>query len=318
MPERGSDAPNRPVMRARGLTKWFGQVAAVSDLSLELSAGEALALVGPNGAGKTTTLLMLATLLPPDSGEILIMGLDARDPFSVRPLIGFMPDVLGVYPEMLVGEYLEFFARAYAIEERLIGYSIREAASFAGLENILDSPAGNLSRGMLQRVSLARAILHDPPVLLLDEPAAGLDPRSRTEFRHMILELRRKGKSIIISSHVLSDLEEISTRIAIIEEGRIRINEQMDVFVGNARGSRTFRVIAAGDGERAHGLLKERSDIGNLRWDGEALLFELHRKSDAASDVLRNLVEAGVQIEGFSEVPFSLEKAYLARTSAHE
>jgi len=318
MPERRSEEAAAPVMEARGLTKSFGATRAVSDLGFRLSAGETLALVGPNGAGKTTTLLMLATLLPPDSGEITVMGRSARDPFRVRPLIGFMPDVLGVYPEMLVGEYLEFFARAYAIEESLLGYSIREAATFAGLEEILDAPAAGLSRGMLQRVSLARALLHDPPVLLLDEPAAGLDPRSRTEFRQMLLELRRKGKAIVISSHVLADLEEVSTRIAVIEEGRVLCNEEMDVFVKKAGRMRTFRVSAGGDGGHAYSLLKERPDLTGLRWDGEELLFELSRDGAAAAQVLRALVEGGVQVEGFAEVPFSLEKAYLVRTSAPE
>jgi ABC-2 type transport system ATP-binding protein len=303
-----------PVLSARAISKSFGSVQAVSNLSLDLEPGEALALVGPNGAGKTTTLRMLATLLPHDSGDITIMGRSAKDPFNVRHFIGYMPDVLGVYPEMLVSEYLEFFARAYGIEEHLISYAMDEVTAFAGLEPFLGSPAYGLSRGMLQRVSLARALLHDPPVLLLDEPAAGLDPRSRSEFRQMLMQLRVKGKAAVISSHILSDLEETCTRIAVMDHGEIQLNEEMAQFLARSRGLRTFRVTVCGDREKAHAILAGRSDAAALRWDGETLLFEFTGNHSKASEVLGNLVREGVEVEGFAEIPLSLEQAYLART----
>jgi ABC-2 type transport system ATP-binding protein len=306
-----------PVVTVRGLSKRFGATLAVDDVSFTLEAGEMLALVGPNGAGKSTTLRMLATLLPPDRGEIHILGLSVRDPFPVRRKIGFMPDVLGIYPEMLVGEYLEFFARAYEIEERLIGYSINEVSSFAGLEQMLETPAAGLSRGMLQRVALARALLHDPAVLLLDEPAAGLDPRSRAEFRQMLLELRKKGKTAVISSHVLSDLEETCNRIAVIEEGRLQVLETMSVFLERARGDRTYRVALAAGAERAHAILAERPEVSRLRWEGDTLVFEMPREKGVAARLLRALVgEEEIEVEAFAEVAVSLEEAYLVRTDA--
>lgn len=304
-----------PVLRVRELGKSFFNVIAVTHVSFELMPGETLALVGPNGAGKTTTLRMLATLLPPDFGEVSIMGCSARNPFKVRHFIGFMPDVLGVYPEMLVGEYLEFFARAYEIDEHMLNYSIREAVAFTGLESLLGAPTAGLSRGMLQRVSLARALLHDPPLLLLDEPAAGLDPQARSEFRHMLMALRKKGKAAVISSHVLSDLEETCTSIAVMDKGRINANEEMSVFLEKSRKTRTFRVTSTGDQERIFQMLSGRSDISGLRWDGETLLFELAQDHASGAQVLRSLVVEGMQVEGFSEIPLSLEQAYLARTT---
>ena len=304
-----------PVVVARGLSKRFDGTQAVDDLSFQLEAGDVLALVGPNGAGKSTTLRMLATLLIPDSGEFTLLGKSSSDPFAIRRLIGFMPDVLGIYPEMLVEEYLEFFARAYEIDESLIAYRINEVSAFARIESLLDAPAVGLSRGMLQRVALARALLHDPPLLLLDEPAAGLDPRARVELRQMLFELRAKGKTAIISSHVLSDLEETCNRIAVLENGRLQALESMRVFVERARGPLTYRAAFGYGADRAHGLLSAREDVTHLRWEGESLLFELSREKAIAPTILRALAsDADIAVESFTEVTLSLEKAYLART----
>lgn len=305
----------QPALSTRGLVKYFGALTAVANVNLDLKPGETLALVGPNGAGKTTTLRLLATLLPPDGGTIAIMGKSARDPFPVRHFIGYMPDVLGVYPEMLVGEYLEFFARAYEIKDHLIGYCIRETAAFTGLEKLLDAPAAGLSRGMLQRVSLARALLHDPPVLLLDEPAAGLDPHSRAEFRHILMGLRNRGKAVIISSHILSDLEETCSAIALMDRGRIRLIEGMGDFLKRAGSTRTFRVTSGKEHEKMFALMSGRKDISGLRWDGETLMFEMAKENGNAAGVLRSLVLEGIEVDGFTEIPLSLEKAYLAHTS---
>lgn len=302
---------DRIVLSASGLRKSFGLIEAVSDLSLVLRAGETIALIGPNGAGKTTTLRILSTLLSQDEGNIIIMGQDTKDPFKVRHFIGYMPDVLGIYPEMLVWEYLEFFARCYQIEEHLIEFRIQEVASFAGLENLLDVQTSDLSRGMIQRVSLARAILHDPPILLLDEPAAGLDPNSRSEFRHRLHVLRNKGKATIISSHLLSDLEETCTHIALMNKGRIILIEEMATFLKKSKVMRTFRVNVLKDNERVLAFLSEQKNISGLRWDGESLLFESTLENEGAVKILRSLVEEGFEVEGFSEVPLSLEDAYL-------
>jgi len=303
----------QPMLRMRGVSKSFGFTPAVRDVSFDLMPGQVLALVGSNGAGKTTTLRMLATLLPPDTGEIAIMGHSVADPFKVRPLLGFMPDVLGIYPEMLVGEYLEFFARAYNIPENMIDYCINEAVSFTGLQQMLPAPAAGLSRGILQRVALARALLHDPPVLLMDEPAAGLDPRSRADFRYMLLELRRKGKTVIISSHVLADLEDTCSHIAVIDHGVLMAFETMGTFLERAQRTRTWKVRVNGASDPTFKMLQSLPNVANLRYHGETMLFETPFGTKGA-EILRNLVSADAEIEEFAEVPLSLEEAYLART----
>jgi ABC-2 type transport system ATP-binding protein len=206
----------------RGLTKKYGDLTAVEDLSLDIEEGAIFGFVGPNGAGKTSTIRMMATLLRPSSGDIWIAGhsvlSDSRD---VRRSIGYMPDYFGVYPDMLVWEYLDFFGACYHIPEPRRNQLVEELLELVDLSHRSSDPVESLSRGMRQRLSLARTLVHDPQVLLLDEPASGLDPRARVEIRELLVELARLGKTVFFSTHILSDVAEISTRIGIIEAGRL-------------------------------------------------------------------------------------------------
>lgn len=300
------------VLEAQGLTKSFGETRALTDVSFSLAQGESLALLGPNGAGKTTTLRILATLLKPDQGSFKVLG--RSDPYQVRRLIGYMPDVLGIYPEMQVKEYLEFFARAYQLGNTQRRERIEAMVAFAGLEGWLERPLEGMSRGQLQRVALARALLHDPLLLLLDEPAAGLDPRSRLEFRRLLQELRQRGKTVVISSHVLSDLEDTSSHIAVIEQGALLCLEPMHDFLEKTAAHATYRLSLVGDLQPAMDFLKRHPRVHAVRLEGGEVLVELTRVDGLARDLLRELVEQKLEVEGFAEVTLSLEQAYLART----
>lgn len=204
------------------LTKRYGELVAVEDLNLEVDEGAIFGFVGPNGAGKTSTIRMMATLLQPTSGDIQIAGHSVSgDPREVRRVIGYMPDYFGVYHDMLVWEYLDFFGTCYNIPEAKRRPLVEELLELVDLSHRKSDQVENLSRGMKQRLSLARTLVHDPQVLLLDEPASGLDPRARVEIRELLVELARLGKTIFFSTHILSDVAEISTSVGIIEAGHL-------------------------------------------------------------------------------------------------
>jgi len=209
-------------IRTEGLTKLYRGVTALRDLDLEIEEGDAFGFIGPNGAGKSTTIKILATLVRPSGGLAEVCNISVKsNPEKVKPLIGYMPDVLGIYDDMLVGEYLEFFAAAYRIRGVQRKRKIDEVLELTDLVKKYDQPVKGLSRGMGQRLGLARALLHDPAVLLLDEPAAGLDPRARIEFKELVQQLRSMGKTLLISSHILSEIGEMCNTIGIIEAGRL-------------------------------------------------------------------------------------------------
>ena len=217
-----------PVARASGLIKNFGDVRAVDGVSFELPAGTVVGLIGANGAGKTTTLRMLATLEVPDSGNVSVGGADClNEPRAARARIGWMPDHTGHYPNTLVVDYLDFFARAHGLRGSGRVERLREVMAFTDLLRLEARPMKGLSKGELQRLSLARTLLHNPELLILDEPAAGLDPKARIEFRNLVHLLRDQGKTLIISSHILSELGELCDRLIFMDRGRI-------VFEGRA------------------------------------------------------------------------------------
>jgi ABC-2 type transport system ATP-binding protein len=209
-------------IEVKNLTKVFGKTVAVDDLSMSFSGGEILGFVGPNGSGKTTTMNILATLDEPTAGDVLADGMSVSEyPDKARRVIGFMPDYLPGQSNITVWEYLDFFARVYGWRGGELHRRVEEVIGFAGLEPIRDKTLAALSRGMKQRVSLARAMVHDPDVLIMDEPANGLDPRARIEFREYAKRLADAGKAVFISSHILADLNEICSGCVIIERGRL-------------------------------------------------------------------------------------------------
>lgn len=231
-----------PAVHAVGLTKRYGSLVAVDDLHLEVPSGSIFGLIGPNGAGKSTTFAMMASLLSPTSGSLRVMGADpADDPASLRRRLGYMPDALGVYDNLRVVEYLEFFAASYRVPRRQWPRLVDELLELVELTVKRNSMVNDLSRGMKQRLSLARSLVHDPDLLVLDEPASGLDPRARVELRDLLRGLNAMGKTIIISSHILAELEEVCSHVAIMEAGRLLASGPPRQILDQLGGSRTVR-----------------------------------------------------------------------------
>lgn len=305
----------------RGLTKVYRGTVALADLDLTIRQGDAFGFIGPNGAGKSTTIRILSTLVRPSGGTAEVFGHSVvRDPDAVKPLIGYMPDVLGIYDDMLVGEYLEFFAAAYRIRGEARTKKIGEVLELTDLVAKRDQPVKGLSRGMGQRLGLARCLLHDPMLLLLDEPAAGLDPRARIEFKELVGELRRMGKTLIISSHILSEIGEMCNTIGIIERGKLLYAGPIDEArrrLGDEQGRVVrIRVVEEGDDGRNANAVMDRfrghPDVTALRPGVPGEVFVRLREgvtdtSFLAADVLKT----GLRLVHFSEDEMSLEEIFL-------
>ncbi|MGH3370679.1 MAG: ABC transporter ATP-binding protein [Nocardioidaceae bacterium] len=283
-------------VRTAGLTKRYGDLFAVRDLDLVIPRGAVYGLIGPNGAGKTTTMAMLATLLRPTAGASEVLGIDpVRDPLAVRKRVGYMPDLLGVYDDLRVVEYLEFFAGAYRIPRREWAGLISGLLELVDLAGKHDAHVNGLSRGMKQRLSLARALVHDPELLILDEPASGLDPRARIDLRTLLVTLQEMGKTVLISSHILPELQEVCTDVAIMEAGRLLAAGPPRTILDQLGGSRTVRVVVATETGREERTYNVVDDIDQTR-------------------LLRSLLDEGVQVLEFTQAGGSLEELFLAIT----
>jgi len=294
------------------VTKRFGATTAVAGLTLSVRAGEIFGFIGPNGAGKTTTIRMAATLIAPDSGTVSVLGHStAGDVQAVRKLIGYMPDYAGIYQGLLVREYLEFFAACYGIPAEKREALIDDLLALTELTSKAKEPATALSRGMKQRLSLARALVHDPKVLFLDEPASGLDPRARVEIRELLRELARMGKTIFVSSHILSELEELCDRVAIIEKGKLRFEGRLARLLAR-RGS--WRVRVREDPGRAVEALGGAPFVAAVEGaDG----FVCIRLADGVTDpgeIAGHLAARGLHLTGLEPDILTLEDAFLALT----
>jgi ABC-2 type transport system ATP-binding protein len=253
-------------IRTEGLTKRFGDLFAVDGLDLDVPRGSVFGLIGPNGAGKTTTFAILASLVSPTSGTVEVGGLDpAADPRGVRRMIGYMPDVMGVYDGLRVGEYLEFFAAAYRLPHDRWPALVDGLLELVDLGGKRDAMVDSLSRGMKQRLSLARALVHDPDILILDEPASGLDPRARIDLRALIAELAAMGKTVVISSHILTELEEMCSHVAILEAGRLLAQGPPGEIGAGLAGRRTVIVRLAGGEVRRHEVVDEAEQAALVR-----------------------------------------------------
>ena len=317
-------------VRVEHVTRRFGRTLAVDDLSFSFGGGNVFAFVGPNGAGKTTTMRMMATLDVPDEGRILIDDLDvAVDPEQARRRIGYMPDNLPTHRDVDVADYLDFFARSYGLRRAERLPMIADVVDFTNLGGILHKSLRSLSKGMKQRVSLARALIHDPDLLIMDEPAAGLDPRARVELRELIRALTDRGKAVLISSHILTELAEIADGAVIIERGRlIRAGALADLVNGSAD--------AAGDspnGEGAGGgppqatqrlairvrdrpedlrrVLLETPNIREARPSGRFVEAVLAGDEDDACDLLAELLRKEFRILEFKQVEADLERLFM-------
>ena len=297
-------------------TKRYGEFVAVDDLSFSIGKGEIFGFIGPNGAGKSTTIRFLATLLRPTAGEGRVAGFSVtHDPMSVRRVIGFMPDDFGVYDGMKVWEFLDFFAVAYEIPRSYRKKIIGEVLELLELTHKKDDYVNGLSKGMKQRLCLAKTLVHDPPVLILDEPASGLDPRARLEMKALLNELKQMGKTILISSHILSELADFCTSIGIIERGKMLAAGSIQEIQQQIRSHRVLKVRVLDEAtERAATMLRDDASIRAVETYDHTITAEFEGQDPDMARLLYSLVQSGIVVQSFSEEPLSLEEVFMMIT----
>lgn len=303
------------MIEINNLRRRFGDVVALNKLNLNISEGDMFGFVGPNGAGKTTTMRILSTLLRPTGGSALIDGLDViKNGHRVRGIIGYMPDFIGVYDDLKVFEYLEFFAAAFNIKSSRRKAIIEGVLELTDLSSKKTALVDSLSRGMQQRLSLARVLIHDPKVLILDEPASGLDPRARIEMRALLKELKNMGKTIMISSHILSELEEICDHIGIIENGTLVFSGTMDQIIIKMGVGNKVRVHVVGSLDKSIELLSAQPEIQDLEVNDKYInvVFEPGYANNGI--VARTLVNNGVDIIAIEPMKIKLDEAFMKLT----
>jgi ABC-2 type transport system ATP-binding protein len=307
--------PPIPAVQTIGLSRTYGSMVALDGLTLTVNQGDLFGFIGSNGAGKTTTLRILATFLGPSSGTARVMGDDVvAGADAVRHVIGYMPDFFGVYKDMEVTEYLDFFGACYKIPAAQREKTVGEALELVGLSAKKGSLIGALSRGMQQRLGLARVLIHDPAVLLLDEPASGLDPRARIEMMAILQELQRLGKTIIISSHILSELQTLCNRVAIIEKGRLLYSGPVQTVRDQMSEDRVYWVTVRGETQRAVEVLKAAPGVAKVEpVDGQVKITLANREVDAAA-LPEILVHNGIRFTGLWEDELGLEEVFMRAT----
>jgi ABC-2 type transport system ATP-binding protein len=302
-------------IETKGLTKKYGDMFAIRDIDLDLEQGDLFGFIGPNGAGKTTTMRIIATLLNPTWGEAYVCGNSIyTKPKEIRSLVGYMPDFFGVYDDMKVIEYLEFFAAAYRIRGPERRKRCDEMLEIVDLDFKRDAYANTLSRGQTQRLGLARTLLHDPQVLLLDEPLSGLDPRARIEMRNLLRRLGQMGKTIIVSSHILPELADICNKIGIIDRGVMSHNAKVAEVMKQVRERTILHVGVAGDREPAAKILEQHDSVESVELNGEHIVVMLQQGVDDYSSLPAVLVEAGHKLTLFREEEVNLESAFMTLT----
>ena len=302
-------------IEAKGLTKKYGDMFAIRDIDLTLNQGDLFGFIGPNGAGKTTTMRIIATLLNPTWGEAYVCGNSIyTSPKEIRRLVGYMPDFFGVYDDMKVIEYLEFFAAAYRIRGPERRKRCDEMLDIVDLDFKRDAFANTLSRGQTQRLGLARTLLHDPQVLLLDEPLSGLDPRARIEMRNLLRRLGQMGKTIIVSSHILPELADICNKIGIIDRGVMSVNAEVAEVMKQVRERTVLIIKVTGDAEAASKLLKEHGAVEGVEQKDGQLSVTLQQGVEDYSELSSLLVGAGHRLKLFREEEVNLESAFMTLT----
>jgi ABC-2 type transport system ATP-binding protein len=307
-------------VETRHVSRQYGKIYAVQDLNLSIPKGSLFGLIGPNGAGKTTTLRMLAGLLAPSSGEILIAGeLVRKDGGELQRRIGYMPDFYGVYEDMVVWEYLDFFARCHNLPANRRKQVVDELLDLVDLSEKRDAYVQTLSRGMRQRLCLAHALVHEPDVLLLDEPASGLDPRARVEMRELLRELGAMGKTIVLSSHILVELAELCDSIAILEKGKVVTSGLLTEIRSRAQMAKRIRMRSLSPVEDALRALRAYPGVGQVDPPGEgdpgaALEFDFAGDDEAAAVLLEYLILQKIRPVSFEEIHTGLEELFLQLT----
>jgi ABC-2 type transport system ATP-binding protein len=293
----------------------YGQLAAVRGISLQIPRGEVFGFIGPNGAGKSSTIKVLATLLRDFTGRVKINGIDVLwKPQAVREKIGYVPDFFGVYEDLTVEEYLHFFAAAYRIERNRRKAIIGDVLELTDLVHKLQSPVDALSRGMKQRLSLARVLLHDPDLLLLDEPASGLDPRARIEMRELLKALKEMGKTILISSHILHELSQLCTRIGIIEAGVMVAQGSVNDIYRHLGLMRIVHVQVVDMSDELVERIKAIPGVNSVEPQVDRLAIRLHEDQTSIEDLHDHLVSAGARIRMFQPEAMDMETAFMKLT----
>jgi len=295
--------------------KDYGDFTAVGNISMKIEAGEMFGFIGPNGAGKSTSIRFLATLLKPTRGDGTVNGFSVnRQPMDVRRSIGYMPDDFGVYDGMKVWEFLDFFAVAYQIGRSQRKAVIGDVLELLDLTHKRDDYVNGLSRGMKQRLCLAKTLVHDPPVLILDEPTSGLDPRARIEVKALLRELRRMGKTILISSHILSELADCCTSIGVIERGQLLMHGPIDMVYRKIRRNRIVEVRFLANQEIGISILRSSPNLRGIDIDGSRATAEIDTDDEGLSQLMSQLVSAGVKMKSFHDKDPTLEDVFMLVT----
>lgn len=298
-----------------GFGKDYGEFTAVADLDLHIGEGETFGFIGPNGAGKSTTIRFLATLLRASRGRGTVAGCDVMgDPVGVRQSIGYMPDHFGVYDGMRVWEFLDFFAVAYRIGRSERGPIIDNVLELLDLGHKRDDFVNGLSRGMKQRLCLAKTLVHDPPVLILDEPASGLDPRARVEVKALLKELRNMGKTILISSHILTELADCCTSIGIIERGQLLMSGPIGEVYRQLRRNRMVEIQFIDHHDVGLTILRSHEALRNLEQTPTAVVAEMEIDDDGLAVLMRQIIDAGVRMKSFNDRDPTLEDVFMTVT----
>ena len=303
------------MLELRNVTRLFGRLRAVDNVCFQVERGQVFGYIGPNGAGKTTSMRILATLDLPTRGDAFIDGFSVvDDPDRVRRRLGFMPDYFDTYRNVDVREYLDFFGRAYGLMGAERNRALRHVLSFTKLDELAEKPINALSKGMKQRLCLGRAILHDPAVLVMDEPAAGLDPRARIQLREMIGQLAADGKAILVSSHILTELAEMCDRVAIIERGKLIAAGTVDEIHNSQQPQRAVEIKILGDATPLVQWLRTRVGIHDVKIDGDVVTCIHDDDLSAEADLLRDLVTDGFRVTAFGSQRKTLEQVFMQVT----
>ena len=305
----------KPALSVQSITKSFGGLKAADDVSFEVAAGDICGFIGPNGAGKTTSMRIISTLDMPDSGDVFVDGHSVlEEPRLVRKRLGFMPDSYGAYSNMTVLDYLDFFARAYELRGAARRSTMSHVVEFTGLEYMKDKLITALSKGMKQRLCLAKTLLHDPKLLILDEPAAGLDPRARVELRELVSALAANGKAVLISSHILTELSELCNSVVVIESGRVCGTGTLEQIMKQLTPHARIFIRALADDEVVERILLEQPHVSDIRGERGGFTFTFEGDQAGEAQLLARLAQASITLIEFSPEEVDLEDIFLSLT----
>ena len=303
------------MIELRGFGKDYGEFTAVENLDLKIEEGEMFGFIGPNGAGKSTSIRFLATLLRATRGDGTVNGYSvSEDPMNVRRSVGYMPDAFGVYDGMRVWEFLDFFAVAYKIGRTQRKQVIRDVLELLDLTYKRDDFVNGLSRGMKQRLCLAKTLVHDPPVLILDEPASGLDPRARVEVKALLKELRRMGKTILISSHILTELADCCTSIGIIERGKLLMHGPIEDVYRRIRGNQVVEARFGSNLDKGLSIIRSNPSVRDVQVDGSKINIEFDSAEHNPAELLKSLIDNEVEVINFGQKDPNLEDVFMMVT----